>query len=180
MTAAGPVPPEGSSTLELHGDRATLEFRRFLRHPPAKVWAAITEPDAMAEWHLTSGRIEGRVGGVIELTTRPSNVRSTGRVTAWDPPRLFEYEWSIPATDAWPAGESATVRWELRPESGGTLVILTQRGLTERAARVFQHGMRGFLDRLGALLDGRPLPDWQERVRELRAAPSDPRTGGPT
>ncbi len=169
MSASSGRAREPANSLELHGESATLVFRRFLPHPPEVVWRAITDPAEMAHWHLTSGRIEGRVGGRIELVTGPTQVRSTGQVLAWDPPRRFEYDWDLVPTDAWPAGEHARVRWDLSEHDGGTLLVLTQQGLTKRTARVFSQGMPGFLERLAALLDHRPLPDWLDHVRRLRA-----------
>lgn len=157
-------PPAGGA----ENGATTLVLKRFLRHPPERVWTALTDPDELARWHLTTGRIEGRVGGAVELTTGPSRVRGTGRVLAWEPPRLFEYEWSVPATGGLGGAEHATVRWELVAQDEGTLLVLTQRGLTSRTAATFEPGMEAFLDRLTAQLQGDPLPDWMGRVRAHR------------
>jgi uncharacterized protein YndB with AHSA1/START domain len=43
----GPLAEVGS---EASGDRWTLVFVRDIRHPPEKVWAALTEPARLAEW----------------------------------------------------------------------------------------------------------------------------------
>ena len=34
-----------------NGDTWTLVLVRDLRHPPAKVWRALTEPEQLREWH---------------------------------------------------------------------------------------------------------------------------------
>jgi uncharacterized protein YndB with AHSA1/START domain len=141
-----------------------LVFRRHLNHPPERVWNAITEPDEIRSWMVTEARIDGRPGGTVELVTGPNRVHSTGRIREWEPPRLFEYEWNVPPSEYAPKGEAAIVRWELRPDPEGTLLVLTHRHLTRTTARVFSRGFRGFLDRLAAQLDGRPLPEWPPPV----------------
>lgn len=60
------------------------------------------------------------------------------------------------------------VRWEVAPAGGGTLLTMTQVGLTERTARVYQFGTVAFLERLESQLRGAPLPDWEGRIREMR------------
>lgn len=162
------VSPEPSSE-ESGGDRGTVVLRRFLRHPPARVWKALTDPDSVRQWFLTTARIDGRKGGRVDLVTGPSQVHATGRILAWEPPRLYEYQWNVaPKDDRQYGGERTVVRWELTPRDGGTLLVLTHRDLTKNAARVFNLGMQAFLDRLEAQLDSRPLPDWEGRIREIR------------
>jgi uncharacterized protein YndB with AHSA1/START domain len=155
--------------MEVEGERATLVLRRFLRHPPAVVWRAITEPGQIRQWNLTIATIDGRTGGTVDLVTGESRVHATGRILTWEPPRVYEYEWNVAPHES-PArlSEQSVVRWELRPQGGGTLLVLTHRGLRRKTADVFRHGIPGFVDRLEALLDGRPLPDWDEAVRESR------------
>lgn len=174
MSASSPSATGGPSSFERHGEKATLVFERQLRHSPESVWKAITDPQEMAQWCLTTGEIEGRVGGRLDLTTGPMRVHSSGRVLVWDPPRRFEYEWNVDPGPSYPEGEHAVVSWELVAREGGTRLVLTHRDLTVRAAHVFEHGLVGFLDRLQAQLDHRPLPDWWERVKELRSAGSAP------
>ena len=156
-------------SMEVDGEYATLVLHRFLRHPPEVVWRAITEPGQLREWFLTTAVVEGRPGGKVDLVTAPSRVHATGRILTWDPPRVYEHEWNV-VREGGPlrSGEQSVVRWELSPREGGTLLVLTHRGLTRATAEVFQHGLPGFLDRLGAQLDGRPLPDWMRAVVESR------------
>jgi uncharacterized protein YndB with AHSA1/START domain len=147
---------------------SVLTLERFLRHPPEAVWRALTDPAQLREWFLTEARIDGREGGTVDLTTGPTRVRGTGRILEWHPPRLFEYEWNVDPVTGLPHGERATVRWELTAVPGGTRLVLSYRGLTHDTAENFQHGIPGFLDRLMAQLDGRPLEDWLAAVRAHR------------
>jgi uncharacterized protein YndB with AHSA1/START domain len=156
-----------------HGARATLVVRRFVRHPPNVVWEAITNPDEVRQWFLTEAKVDGRVGGRVEMTTGSYRVHATGPVLSWDPPNLYEYGWNVPPGPTLPEGEKCVVRWELRAAQGGTLITLTYRDLTRRTAGVYRAGLEAFLDRLEAQLDGRPLPDWETRIRELRGSTTD-------
>jgi uncharacterized protein YndB with AHSA1/START domain len=167
--ARGPDAPLGE--LDERGDYATLVFRRFLSHPPEKVWKAITDPAALRQWFLTEAKVDGRPGGTVDLVTTSAQVRGTGRILTWSPPNLYEHEWNVAPTSSLPDGENAIVRWELSRVPGGTSLCLTYRNLRVRTARVFRGGMLSFLGRLTAWLDGAPLPDWAAGI--VRPPPPD-------
>jgi uncharacterized protein YndB with AHSA1/START domain len=158
----------GSATIE--GDTVTLRFERLLQHSPQRVWDAIAKPEGLKDWLMcVEARIDGRVGGTIELVSGPPRYRSTGKILIWEPPRLLEYEWRVAPVPEMPDGEDAIFRYELVPEDGATRLLVTYRRITKRSAPGFLPGMHVFLDRLEAQLDGRPLPDWMVRFTELRA-----------
>lgn len=151
--------------LIINGDRATLRFERWLPHPPAKVWAAITESAQRAKW-MGPTVIEPRVGGLIDTMPTdppapPEAKRMTGRITVWDPPRVFEHVWHQHIV------EPGHVRYELHPDNNGTRLVLTHSGLGVRNAGGFRPGTHAFLDRLAALLDGSAMPVWSQRYRQL-------------
>ncbi|MCI4366647.1 MAG: SRPBCC family protein [Thermoplasmata archaeon] len=162
-------PPEGSElgSLRVDGERATLVFRRRLSHPPEVVWKAITDPEEISRWHLTDASIDGRVGGSVRLNRESQHFEVTGKVLTWDPPRVFEHEWSVAPGPFSPAREESIIRWELRRDGAGTFLTLSHRNLTRRFASVYIAGTHAFLDRLSAQLDGRPLPD-MSRSAEVR------------
>jgi uncharacterized protein YndB with AHSA1/START domain len=148
----------------------TLVFERHLPHTPEHVWDAIATPEGLREWLLcTQAKIDGRVGGRIELVSGPTAYRSTGRILAWQPPRLLEYEWKVAPVPEMPAGEDAVFRYELRPRGDETLLVVTYTRITPETARGFLPGVHAFLDRLEAQLAGAPLPDWLARFGEVRA-----------
>lgn len=157
-----------TGTLTFDGDVATLAFERRLRHPVQVVWEAITEPEHLARWYMTRARLEGREGGSIEFVTGLAQVRATGKILTWDPPRVFEHEWNVEPRKDLSKGEKTIMRWELAPEGDGTLLRFTHRRLTRQTAIVFAGGMHGFLDRLENDLDGVPLVDWITRINEVR------------
>jgi uncharacterized protein YndB with AHSA1/START domain len=155
-------------TLE-RDDTATLVFERVLHHTPEQVWEALSTPEGLKEWLLcVEARIDGRVGGTIEMVSGPARYRSTGKILAWDPPRLLEYEWKVAPVPEMPHGENAVFRYELTPLSDSTRLLVTYRRITKRTAPGFLPGTHAFLDRLEAQLDGAPLPDWMIRFTEAR------------
>jgi uncharacterized protein YndB with AHSA1/START domain len=148
---------------------ATLTFERSYPHTPEQVWDAITTPEGLRGWLMcTDAVIEARVGGRFDLISGPAGYRSTGRIRAWEPPRLLEYEWNVAPVPEMPRGEQAIFRYQLTPGAGVTHVLVTYRRLTRQTARGFLPGLHAFLDRLEAQLDGGALPDWMQRFGELR------------
>jgi uncharacterized protein YndB with AHSA1/START domain len=147
----------GPGLLELEAERASITFRRLLRHSVQDVWDALTDPEQVEAWFMAKVRRESVRGGRLDME-HPNGVRASGRVLEWNPPRVYEYEWNLPPGPNQPAGEASLVRWELNPVAEGTLLVMTQRKLSRPTAQVFVRGMPVFLDRLAATLDGTALP----------------------
>jgi len=183
----GPAPATPPGRIVPDGEWATLEFERLFPQPPGAVWKALTDPEALRHWYMTEARIEARPGGSVELVAGPSRLQVTGRILTWDPPRVLEHEWKVAARPELPSGEDGVIRWELRPDGTGTRLRLTHARLRARTAGGFAPGTHAFLDRLAAQLDGRSLPNWQERYTEVaplypsnwttRTTPGGPPTG---
>jgi uncharacterized protein YndB with AHSA1/START domain len=159
--------------LVLDGEETLIRFERELRHSPERVWQAITEPEELAKWMLGAATIEPRVGGALRYVSSPTPIVWIGKVLAWDPPHVYEHEMVSEPDPRWSEHigvERAIARWELTPIATGTRLTVTFRGLSRRVAIGFAPGTEAFLERLDALLDGAPLPDWSERFVALRAA----------
>jgi uncharacterized protein YndB with AHSA1/START domain len=153
------------------GDFARLTYQRRLPHPPERVWAALTDPAQIKQWFMaSSATIDGRVDGTVETVAGPGQFHSRGRILAWEPPRVYEYEWIVAPRAELPQGENSSIRWELMPADGGTLLTMMHRRLTRPASLGFAPGWHAFLDRLAAQLDGAPLPDWMERFVAVKDA----------
>jgi len=103
--------PQG--TLAFEGDYATITFSRLIGHPPEDVWAAITDPEELKGWYMTSAKLTGCREGSIDFVSGPAHFHVTGRVLSWDPPHLFEHEWKVAPRPELPSGEDSIVRWEL-------------------------------------------------------------------
>lgn len=155
-----------TGTIIRDGEIATIRFERRLPYPIASVWAALTDPEQRDRW-LGSTMIEPRLGGRIETVAEgpsvPPQIRTvSGRILAWDPPRLLEHEWHQSII-----GETV-VRYELEADGDGTLLRFSHIGLSLRNAEGFLPGTHAYLDRLEALLGGAPLPDWIQRYAEVQ------------
>ena len=145
------------------GATRTARFERVLRHPPERVWEALTSSEALGRWFMAAS-IEPRRGGVANFDTGDGS--GTAIVTTWDPPRALAYSWPFPED-----GE-ALVTWSLEPvdAGSGTRLVLEHAKLPADWAAGYGSGWHSYLDRLAASLDGREPPDWAERVAVVRAA----------
>jgi uncharacterized protein YndB with AHSA1/START domain len=93
----------------------TLVLARDLRHAPALVWAALTEPGQLDEWApFVADRHLGEPGDAT-LTMIDGDIREDlpATVIRAEPPRLLEYTWG-----------HDRLRWELEPIPGGTRLTL--------------------------------------------------------
>jgi uncharacterized protein YndB with AHSA1/START domain len=97
------------------GERWTLVLVRELRHPPAAVWQALTDPSQLREWAPFDADRSLAALGPVRLTTvgTPTPQVSDTRVTRAEAPRLLEYQW----------GDHA-LRWALEPVEDGTRLTL--------------------------------------------------------
>ena len=85
--------PAAGARVEKDGEKWTLVLVRDLKHPPAKVWTALTDPEHLREWApFDSDRSLGAVG-TAKLTTvgAPTPQVSEARVKRADAPRSLEY-----------------------------------------------------------------------------------------
>src|SRR5262245_31687658 len=86
------------------------------------------------------------------------------QVLVFDPPRTLEHEWHF-------EGETTSVvRYDLLPVGEGTRLTFTHRDLGAPFATGYPAGWHAYLDRLGALLDGTEVPDWDARLEIVRDA----------
>jgi uncharacterized protein YndB with AHSA1/START domain len=120
---------------------------RDLRHPPEKVWAALTDPAQLREWApFDADRSLGAVGSV-KLTTvgAPTPQVSETRVTRAEAPRLLEYKW----------GDN-DMRWQLEPLGSGTRLTLWH-NIDRRYISMGAAGWHICIDVLDHLIAGDPL-----------------------
>ena len=170
---------DGTVTKIPNGYR--LRFERELNHPIEKVWAALTQPERIADWLCHSGQIDLRPGGRVFLTEDGTKAWIESTVTEVDPPRVLAYAMTGPD---WEGYDGGTLRWELEPSGAGTRLILShefppmseaeQRELRERLelpegwAQLSSTlaGWHTILDRLPPALDGAKqglsMDGWEE------------------
>ena len=139
----------------------SLRFTRRLPHPPPKVWRALTEPEHLAAWFPTDIEGERRTGAPVRFVFRDGEGPAIdGEMITFDPPSVLELRW----------GGDETLRFELRPEDGGTVLTFVntfdELGKAARDAA----GWHTCLDMLGYHLAVQEAP-WtpEERWREVHS-----------
>jgi uncharacterized protein YndB with AHSA1/START domain len=107
--------PAAGAEVRKDEDRWTLVLVRDLKHPPAKVWRALTDPAHLAEWApFDADRNLGAVGPVkLSTVGAPKPQVSETQVKRAEAPRLLEYSWG-----------GNDMRWELEPQGAGTRLTL--------------------------------------------------------
>lgn len=159
------------------GDRIVAELAVTLDNPVHEVWAALTEPDRLAQW-LAPGRIELREGGVARLDFADSGIVIDSTVTAVEPMRRLEYSWSGPNEPQRP------VRWDLEPIGPVTRLVLELSVPAEEDAARSAAGWAAHLEMLTALLVGVParfpFPTFQAARAAYGAQLADMASGRPT
>ena len=130
------------------GEKWTLVLVRELRHPPAKVWTALTDPEHLRDWApFDADRNLGAVG-TATLTTvgAPKPLVTETTVTRADAPKLLEFNWG-----------GQDIRWQLEPlGSGGTRLTLWH-NIDRRFIAMGAAGWHICLDVLDRRLAGQPI-----------------------
>src|SRR5258707_11428288 len=77
------------------GEKWTLVLVRELRHPPATVWEALTDPEQLREWApFDSDRNLGTAGtATLSTVGTPKPQVSETRVKRADAPKVLEFNW---------------------------------------------------------------------------------------
>ncbi len=135
-----PGPASAAEVLK-EGDKWTLILVRQLRHPPEKVWVALTDPEHLREWapFVTDGNL-GAVG-TVNLTWVGAPQAFETRVTRAEAPKALEY---------------GDTRWELEPTDSGTRLTLWQK-IDRRFISMGAAGWHISFDVLDHLLSGNPI-----------------------
>ncbi|MGC1213566.1 MAG: SRPBCC family protein [Micromonospora sp.] len=125
-----------------------LVFVRDLRHPPEKVWAALTDPGQLAQWApFLASRDLGTPGdATLSTVNGDETFDQPGTVLHAERPTLLEYTWG-----------DGLLRWELTPAGGGTRLILRHRVEKPDLAPMMAAGWHLCLDVADHLLAGDPV-----------------------
>ncbi|RLP87694.1 SRPBCC family protein [Micromonospora sp. BL4] len=142
-----PSPP-GEVRAEPADGVATLVFVRDLRHPPAAVWAALTDPARLAEWApFLADRDLGSPGAaVLTMVDGETAIPASATVRLAEPPHLLEYIWG-----------DDLLRWELSPLDSGTRLTLRHTVADPGVLPMVAAGWHLCLDVADRLLDGDPV-----------------------
>jgi uncharacterized protein YndB with AHSA1/START domain len=163
-------------TVEKIDGRYVLRFERHFQHPVERVWDALTRPERIPEWWgegevalelVEGGKYDVRTTGPPELVEAviaeagEDGLTQHNTVLRVDPPVLFEHTFGAPDSIA---------RWELQRDADGCRLTLTHTeppsfDMADDGPRDLG-GWHTVLHRLGAVLDGKPVPwqkeDWEE------------------
>jgi len=141
--------PAAGAEVQKNGDKWTLVVTRELRHPPAKVWEALTEPEELREWSpFDADRNLGTAGATVKLTTfgAPGPHVTETRITRADAPRVLEYSWG-----------GADMRWELEPTGDNGTRLTLWHNIDQRFISMGAAGWHICLDVLAAFLADQPI-----------------------
>jgi uncharacterized protein YndB with AHSA1/START domain len=136
------------AAVRKEGERWTLVLVRDLRHPPAKVWRAITDPEQLREWApFDSDRSLGAVG-TAKLSTvgTPAPLVTETHVKRADAPHVLEFSW----------GEQ-DLRWELEPRDAGGTRLTLWHNIDRRFISMGAAGWHICFDVMDQLLAGQPI-----------------------
>lgn len=132
---------------DTRGESWTFVLQRQLRHPPARVWQAITDPAELARWApFDADGSLANAGSAVTLTAvgSPSAHASVTKIRRAEAPHLLEYDW----------GDNA-LRWQLEDYGGGTRLTLWA-SIDRRYIAMGAAGWHRCFDVLQAGLAGEP------------------------
>jgi hypothetical protein len=133
--------PASGAQVRKDGEKWTLILVRQLRHPPEKVWQALTDPVHLREWAPFD--VDEGLGtvGMVKLTWAGTPTPLETRVTRADAPKRLEYN---------------DTRWELEAFGGGTRLTLWH-NIDRRFISWGTAGWHICFDVLERLLAGEPI-----------------------
>jgi uncharacterized protein YndB with AHSA1/START domain len=139
-------------------DAQRLRIELLLPASIDDVYAAWTEPEAMARWLSPVGHAEVdadvRVGGRFRVVMVGGDVRieHTGEYLTVDPPRVLSFTWRSPYT----GNEPSVVTVSLTAEDERTRLVLEHERLPDGAAESHREGWGSILENLAAELQKVP------------------------
>ncbi|WHT16835.1 SRPBCC family protein [Crossiella sp. CA-258035] len=147
--------------------RPVLRFERRLRHPPEKVWRAVTDPAHLKHWFPAELQTEQRIGAPITFVFPGAEAPpGSGEILEFDPPRVFAFSWKDANSQ-----DTTVLRFELVPADEGCLLTFTHAlGGPGDLLATARHaaGWDGSLDVLEGVLAGHEVEstrkDWFRRA----------------
>jgi len=136
----------------------SLTLVRRIKAPPARVWAAITQPDLMLQWWgpdagptlsvVADVRPAGRFSVVFRLLNGEEH-NPTGIYREVVPEKKLVFTWDLPGA----LEPESLVTFRLEPIVGGTELTLTHERLPDaEACASHEYGWSGLLDKLPVFL----------------------------
>ena len=134
--------------VQKDGEKWTLALVRELRHPPAVVWEALTDPAHLREWApFDADRNLGAVGTATFSTAgAPTPQVSEAQIRRAEAPTVLEYTWG-----------GQDIRWELEPLADGGTRLKLWHNIDRRFIAWGAAGWHICIDVLDHLLANDPL-----------------------
>lgn len=132
----------------------TISFDFDLRHPPEKVWRALTEPALLAEWLLPAIDFKLEAGAAFRFKTQAYGEWDGTvhcRMIEIEPPRRLSYAWMVGDMEL-----DTVVTFTLTPTASGSRLSLVQSGFKpsqKQESGGARYGWKMMGGRLGELLD---------------------------
>jgi uncharacterized protein YndB with AHSA1/START domain len=114
--------PDHMGEVLKEGESVTLRYVRELRHPPERVWAALTESEHLRAWMPIDLVGERAANAVLTARFWPEFVAKYGieepdlsaEILIWNPPKTFEWRW-----------DKDILRFDLEVSPVGTRLVFT-------------------------------------------------------
>ena len=112
-----------------------ISFEFDLRHSPAKVWRALTDPVLLAEWLLPNIDLKLEPGAAFKFKTQPFpdwDGTVNCRMLEIEPQRKLSYTWVVGEMEI-----DTVVTFTLTPTASGTRLSLEQSGFKPANKQAF-------------------------------------------
>lgn len=144
-----------------------LEFLRTYDDPVPDVWSAITDSERLARW-FGSWTGDPTTGEVLLTMVEAPDAAQPVRILECEPPHRLVVD--LPSPDG---------LWRmvvtLREEGAGTVLVVEHRAVETDQVGSVGPGWHYYLDRLGAVVAGTPVPDvWDDYFPVLEPAYAPP------
>jgi uncharacterized protein YndB with AHSA1/START domain len=140
--------PAAGADIRKDGERWTLVLVRELRHPPARVWEALTDPAQLREWAPFDADRSLATAGPVKLSTvgAPKPQVDETTVKRAEPPKLLELSWG-----------GNEMRWEIEALASGGSRLTLWHAIDRRYIAMGAAGWHICIDVLDRALAGEPI-----------------------
>lgn len=127
----------------------SISFEVELKHPPEKVWRALTDPELLAEWLLPVIGFKLEAGAAFMFKTQPYpgwDGTVTCRMIEIEAQRKLSYAWTVPFLDT-------VVTFTLEATAAGTRLRIVQAGFQAAQKQEFGGARYGWKMMGGKLVE---------------------------
>ncbi|PRY67228.1 uncharacterized protein YndB with AHSA1/START domain [Glaciihabitans tibetensis] len=151
--------------LTEHNGRHRLRMHRRFDQSQQDVWPALVEPELLSRWYpATVDELQPTVGGAIRFsysTAGGEQMRGTGQVTEYQEPEVLAFVEL--AMEDMPREGDTLLRFELRTDGPGCILLFSQEFDDRPAAAAYAAGWDACFDALGGVLSGASGGDYGAR-----------------